>query len=172
MYRRICAVQSPHVDLFLCETMASIAEARAAATAGCETGKPVWLAMTLDDADLVRLRSGELLTDAVAQLRDLPVQALLLNCSRPETISQAWASFADSASLPIGAYANGFTSIDALTPGTTVSELEARQDLDPEAYAAFVLDWIGQGATIVGGCCETLPAHIAFLRSKIDQLSH
>ncbi|RWF42179.1 MAG: homocysteine S-methyltransferase, partial [Mesorhizobium sp.] len=40
-YRRIVAEQADGVDLFLCETMASADEARAAVTAASESGKPV-----------------------------------------------------------------------------------------------------------------------------------
>ncbi len=49
IYRRIVAEQADHVDLFLCETMASAEEAHAAATAACESGKPVWVSWTLAD---------------------------------------------------------------------------------------------------------------------------
>jgi S-methylmethionine-dependent homocysteine/selenocysteine methylase len=167
-YRRVCDVQAPSVDLFLCETMASIAESIAAGTAACETGKPVWVAMTLDDRQPERLRSGELLSDAVDALRSLPLHGLLLNCSRPETISSAWAGFVSHAALPVGAYANGFTAIDALVPGGTVNTLEARMDLGPEAYSAFAQEWVRQGASLVGGCCEVGPAHIARLRQLLD----
>lgn len=169
LYRRICAVQEPHVDLFLCETMASQAEAVSAATAACETGLPVWLAMTLDDNNPENLRGGEVLADVMKALRDLPLQGLLLNCSRPETIDEAWLRFAADSSLPIGAYANGFTAIDALKPGGTVSSLEARNDLSPESYADFAMRWVSQGATLIGGCCEVGPDHIACLRRRLDE---
>lgn len=75
--------------------------------------------------------------------------------------------FAEATGRPAGAYANGFTSIDSLQPGGTVSSLEARNDLGPTAYADFVMDWVEQGATIVGGCCEVSPAHIACIRDRL-----
>ena len=50
-YRSIVAVQADQVDLFLCETMLSAAEARAATVAAAESGKPVWTALSVDDAD-------------------------------------------------------------------------------------------------------------------------
>ena len=43
-----------------------------------------------------------------------------------------------------------------------------RSDLDPESYAAYVADWLANGATVVGGCCGTRPAHIARLRTLLD----
>ncbi len=169
MYRRICEIQARHVDLFLCETMASRAEAVTAATAACETGLPVWLALTLDDRDPGKLRGGETLESALLALRELPVQGLLLNCSRPETIDDAWSQFADISWLPVGAYANGFTSVDDLQPGGTVSSLQARNDLSPEHYADFAMRWVNQGASMIGGCCEVGPEHIACLRRRLDE---
>ncbi|MEO1460302.1 MAG: homocysteine S-methyltransferase family protein, partial [Pseudomonadota bacterium] len=58
-YRRLVAAQRPGVDLYLGETLPSIAEARAALDAARESGLPVWIAFTVDDADGRRLRSGE-----------------------------------------------------------------------------------------------------------------
>ena len=62
-----------------------------------------------------------------------------------------------------GGYANGFTSIEALRPGGNVDALEARKDLDPQAYGDFVRQWLDHGASIIGGCCEVGPQHIAYL---------
>ncbi|ASJ73060.1 Homocysteine S-methyltransferase [Granulosicoccus antarcticus IMCC3135] len=167
-YRRICEVQARYVDVILCETMGSIAEAWGAATAGYETGKPVWLALSLDDNRPEYLRSGELLSEAIETLQEIPLQALLLNCSRPETITSAWETFRSGSRVPVGAYGNGFTSIDALQPGGTVSTLEARNDLGPDAYADMAMAWVEQGATLVGGCCEVGPSHIACLRDRLQ----
>ena len=36
----------------------------------------------------------------------------------------------------------------------------------PEAYADFAEDWAELGATILGGCCEVSPAHIAELARR------
>ncbi|NCO21178.1 MAG: homocysteine S-methyltransferase, partial [Rhodobacterales bacterium] len=34
------------------------------------------------------------------------------------------------------------------------------------------MGWIAQGATLVGGCCETGPAHIAALAHAIRAAGH
>ncbi|MGQ7844642.1 homocysteine S-methyltransferase family protein [Granulosicoccus sp. 3-233] len=171
LYRQICDMQARHVDLFLCETMASQAEAVTAAGAACETGLPTWLALTLDDRNPQKLRGGDDLSDVLAALRELPLQGLLLNCSRPETIEAAWQTLIAGTEFPVGAYANGFTAIDALQPGGTVSSLQARNDLPPEHYADFAMRWVTQGASMVGGCCEVGPEHIACLRRRLDERS-
>ena len=170
-YRRIVAAQADGVDLFLAETLASIAEVVAAATAARESGKPVWVALTLDDDAAGVLRSGEPVADALAALADLGVDARLLNCSRPETIDAAWDAFAAPPGT-CGAYANGFTSVTALVPGGTVDSLEARRDLTPAAHAEVALSWVARGARIVGGCCEVGPQHIRVLAAGLRAAGH
>ena len=171
IYRRIVAEQTDGVDLFLCETMASAEEARAAVTAASESGKPAWVSWTLADHGTPRLRSGETIAAASSALADLPVAARLLNCCRPETIAAALPELV-ALGGPVGAYANGFTSIEALKHGGTVDVLHARHDLDPQAYADQAIGWVDAGAGIVGGCCEVGPAHIAALRDKLTRAGH
>jgi S-methylmethionine-dependent homocysteine/selenocysteine methylase len=167
-YRELVELQSPGCDLFICETMASISEATAACTAALESGKPVWVALTVSDTNFGKLRSGEAVSEAVAILEALGADAILFNCSQPEAINGAWPQIENS-TLPIGAYANGFVSIAALHPGGTVEVLETREDLDPEQYANYVMQWVNNGATIVGGCCEIGPRHIKAIYERLLQ---
>ena len=69
---------------------------------------------------------------------------------------------------PFGAYANGFTGIPAEfnKVGATVDIVKSRTDLGPDAYAEFAAAWIADGATLIGGCCEVGPAHIAELKRR------
>lgn len=166
LYRQIVAEQAGKVDLFLCETLASVKEIRAAATAAKESGKPVWVGMTVRDDGSAVLRGGESLAQAHAALDELGVEARLLNCSKPEAISASWAEFSKGGG-PLGAYANGFTAIDSLQPGGTVKTLSARHDLGPQDYAGFAMQWARDGASILGGCCEVGPAHIAALHDGL-----
>ena len=169
-YRRLVALQAPSADIILCETMASVTEARAAAMAGLETGKPVWLGLTISDAHPELLRSGESLADALAELSDLGLDALLINCSHPEAIDKAWPTLS-TVSLKFGAYGNGFVSVDELQPGGTVKQLQARKDLGPRQYTDHALKWVRAGASIVGGCCEIGPAHIKSLHTALVRKS-
>ena len=170
-YRRIVAVQANGVDLFLCETMLSAAEARAATVAAAESGKPVWTALSVDDADGTLLRSGEGVAAGAQAAVDAGAAAVLINCSSPEAVSAAMPQLG-GIGVPFGAYANGFVSIAAMQPGGTVEALEARDDLGPVAYAGHALGWIDAGAAIVGGCCEIGPAHIATLRERLVANGH
>jgi homocysteine S-methyltransferase len=73
--------------------------------------------------------------------------------------------------LPFGAYANGFTQITKafLENRPTTDALAARRDMGPAAYADHAMRWVGQGATIIGGCCETGPAHIAEIDRRLRE---
>jgi S-methylmethionine-dependent homocysteine/selenocysteine methylase len=170
-YSQIVAVQAPHVDVFLCETMPSVAEAKAALLAAKKSGLPVWVSLTIQDDNKAQLRSGEPLSQAVAMLHELGADAILLNCSKPEAILAAWPQMLSESGLT-GAYANGFTSVDSLKPGGTVKSMESRSDLNPEAYALFALQWAKNGAGLIGGCCEVGPAHIAELAKRFTQAGY
>lgn len=88
-YREQAEILAPYVDFFLCETMSSSAEAKAAATGAASTGKPVWVSWTLHDGGSHFLRSGETITHAHAALEGIPVSGFLANCSSPESITRA-----------------------------------------------------------------------------------
>lgn len=165
-YRQLVELQSPASDIFICETMSSIAEAQAACTAAIESGKPVWIALTVSDKHPTQLRSGESLQEALLALESFDIQATLLNCSQPEAISTCW-PILKTQQHKIGAYANGFVSIESLYPGDTVEELEMRRDMSPEQYAKHAMSWVKDGASIIGGCCEIGPAHIKALHNKL-----
>jgi len=167
-YRRLVALQAPAADLYLCETMASISDALAAATAALERGKPVWLALTVSDEQPEQLRSGEALSDAMDKLAPLGLEAILLNCSHPEAINAAWPVLRGKGQR-IGAYANAFVSVKDLQPGGTVEVLQARKDLDPVDYAEHAMGWVNNGASIVGGCCEVGPDHIKALHTRLTR---
>lgn len=170
-YAETAALQAPYVDLILCETMGSIDEARAAVTGAAATGLPVWVSWTLHDDDTARLRSGERLDDAVEAIAELEPAAIMVNCSVPEAFAAAMPALANGTTR-FGAYANGFSHIvDGYAPGSVTTVLGHRHDLGPVAYADVALGWVGQGATIIGGCCEIGPEHIAELSRRLAEIS-
>ncbi|MEM6660819.1 MAG: homocysteine S-methyltransferase family protein [Pseudomonadota bacterium] len=175
-YRRIIDQGVASVDLFICETMSTAEEARAAATAAQGCGKPVWVSWTLSetlaDDGTVRLRSGETIAEAIAALDGLTVEALLVNCSTPEVIGRAMQDLAKDG-RPFGAYANAFSAnLSHYQPGETVEVIENRSDLDPPAYARHALAWVAGGASIIGGCCQTDPSHIAEIARQLSAEGH
>lgn len=170
-YQIISHKQAPHIDLFICETMSSIKEAEAAITATKAHNIETWCSMTVADQGKSKLRSTESFENAVSYLNKFDHQANLINCSTPESTSISL-KVLKNGNKPFGAFANGFTSIDALELGGTVDVLKARNDLGPEAYSKYVLDWINTGASIIGGCCEISPAHIKHIYKNLKDLDY
>lgn len=172
-YAEIAGLLAPGVDFFLCETVASLAHARSLLEGAAAGGRPVWLSVTVDDEDGSRLRSGESLGDLRAVAEAGGAAAVLANCSAPEAMAAALDIFSGFG-LPCGAYANGFTQItkDFLKDNPTVDALSARPEMTPALYADFAMRWVAMGATIVGGCCETGPAHIAEVARRLRAGGH
>ncbi len=172
-YAEIAKIQAPHVDLIICETMSSIGQARGALKGAGVAGKPVWLSVSVDDTDGTQLRSGELVSGLAAAVADLRCDGFLINCSLPEAVGRGIPLLPRNG-LPTGGYGNGFHAISSeyVVQGATVDELVHRHDMTPELYAEHCLKWVADGATVVGGCCETGPAHIAHLRQRLLAAGH
>ena len=171
-YAEIAQMIGPSCDMLICETVASVDHAEAALRGAAVAGKPIWLALTVQDEDGTKLRSGEALAD-VLPVAKAAAAAVLINCSAPEAIPAGLDVLATSG-LPYGAYANGFEKItDAFLGDKPTSDtLSLRQDFTPEAYADHAMAWVEHGATIIGGCCEVSPAHIAEIARRLRAAGH
>ncbi|GHC31031.1 MULTISPECIES: homocysteine S-methyltransferase family protein [Gemmobacter] len=169
----IAHLLAPKVDFILLETLSTVAQAEGALKGAVQAGKPVWLSVSVHDRQGDRLRSGEPLADLAPLVAHYGPAAVLANCSVPEAMGDALAVLG-SFGLPFGAYANGFTHISDgfLEDAPTVAALTHRHDLTPEKYADFAMGWVGQGASIVGGCCDVGPAHIAELARRLREAGH
>ncbi len=172
-YSEIAGLLAPAIDFFLAETVASLAHAAAVLEGAKVGGRPVWLSVTVDDEDGSRLRSGEPVSALGPVLAQHGAAAVLANCSAPEAMAAALKELS-AFRLPFGAYANGFQQItkDFLKDSPTVDALHARPEMTPARYADFAMRWVDVGATIIGGCCETGPAHIAEIARRLTAAGH
>lgn len=168
IYAGVALLQARIVDVLILETMSSIDQARGALMGAQIAGKPVWLALSVDDEDGTRLRPGEPLNAIAPLLDEFTPERVLLNCSRPEAISTG-VPILVGLHEHVGAYANGFTRIDPRFNriGATTDLLSARKDIGPSEYATFAGRWVNAGAQTIGGCCEIGPAHIAELSRQL-----
>lgn len=161
---------SPHVDVWLGETLSLIAEGEAVRKAIQAQPKPFWISFTLaDDAGQIaggepKLRSGETVRAAAEWAAGSGAQALLFNCAKPEVMKKAVetaaAVFAEKGSaLKIGVYANAFES-DTDDKAANEGLHDTRGDLTGDVYSRFACDWADAGATMIGGCCGIGAEHI------------
>ncbi|MCB8881539.1 homocysteine S-methyltransferase family protein [Acidisoma cellulosilytica] len=165
----------PAVDLWLGETLSSLAEARAVLAAVDGGGRPVWISFTLDDAvegrgAEPRLRSGETVAEAAAWVAAAGIDTLLFNCSQPEVMAPAVRAAAKvfaahKVSIPIGVYANAFEPQKNEKANETLADV--RQDLDGSRYSDWADEWVAAGASIIGGCCGIGVHHIHALSQHL-----
>ena len=147
--------------ILLVETVAAADEGIAAVEAAAATRLPVWVAaMAMPDG---RMRNGDDLRAFFRDARSAGAKAALINCVPVSGVDLALDAAADSG-LPFGAYAHmGEVDAEAGWPPSQV--------LSPEEYAARASAWLLRGATILGGCCGTTPAHVAAL-ARLSPVRH
>jgi len=163
--------QQADIDIWLAETISSIAEAAMIKARTASTDKPTWIAFTVKDEMTTEslLRSGESVYNAVSQIAGQHVSAILFNCSCAEVMQaaltnakQALIDLGMTEDVQLGVYANNFTPIgDLHEANNEVSGI--REDVTPQKYSEFATSWINTGASIVGGCCGVSPEHIKAL---------
>jgi S-methylmethionine-dependent homocysteine/selenocysteine methylase len=132
------------VDLLLCETFPDAVEAVVAVEEAARTGVETWAA-------LLPMGTMQLRETARACI-DAGARAVLVNCvaaSRTLPLVEQLAGLG----VPFGAYANAGDESEGIG-------WSADPEAGARAYEALARTWIGVGATIVGGCCGTGPAHI------------
>ena len=93
-----------------------------------------------------------------------------MSCVSPENFSENLEEV-KNLGVPFGFKLNAFVTTkpkDGYTNNYNMSKtgnpnefLGQRKDLTPELMANFVNRFKDTGATILGGCCETRPSHIA-----------
>lgn len=169
IYQGITEALGDDVDLFVCETMSSAAEAHTAASAALAhgQGQPVYVAWTLDETPGRGLRSGETVKQAMDALAGLAVDGYLFNCTHPEAIEAGLRELKALTTKPIGCYPNrlnkvpeGWTLDNEITTGL-------RSDLPQHLYVEAMLRSIRAGATMVGGCCGIGPSDIRALAERL-----
>lgn len=150
------ALAAAGCDIVLCETFANRDEARAAVRAAVETRLPVWLSLTAGPfAELMTPRQlGEIAREAATW----GIERLLVNCIAA-TKTQAYVDAIAAVGLPIGVYANAGSKDEGLGWGRTSMDTA-------RAYADLAEGWVASGATVVGGCCGTGPAHVEALAER------
>jgi len=144
--------QEEQPDLIFIETMSDVRELKAAVLAAKENGSlPIYASVALGE-------DGKLLTggsvECVATLLEaLDVDAYGFNCGLgPDRMLPFVERLARLTTKPILVKPNA--GMPTLVEGKTVFKV------GPEAFAEHVRQLMAAGASIVGGCCGTTPAHL------------
>ncbi len=155
---RILAGSGP--DLLACETIPSIAEARALARLVESTPEiGTWLSFSCRDGE--RISDGTPLAGVVRELESVAgILAIGVNCTAPRHISSLLAAAGAETGKPLVVYPNSGETWDAAARRWVGAA--GRCDL-----GAAAPDWIELGARLIGGCCRTSPDDIRGLRSAL-----
>jgi homocysteine S-methyltransferase len=157
---QIAALADGGVDLLILETMMSLDEAEQAIAAAREAAPqlPVVVLMTADEeANCLDGSSPEL---AARRLTEAGANAIGCNCSvGPATVLTVIERMRPETSLPLVAMPNA--GVPRNVEGRNIYLTS------PEYMARFALKFLRAGASWVGGCCGTTPAHIRAMRSQI-----
>lgn len=139
-------------DLILIETVSDSYEIKAAVLAAKENSSlPVIVTMIFDENG--KLLTGGDVASVTAMLEGLGVDAIGFNCGLgPEQMKKLLPQLTACCSLPI--VINPNAGLPVVVNGQTVFQVA------PEEFAQSVKALVEMGASVVGGCCGTTPAHI------------
>jgi len=148
------------VDLLLFETFGSLAElVEAVSVAHSLAAVPVVAQMTFVEDG--RTLGGDIPEEVATALAGLGVTALGANCTLgPQGLLDILVELARWSSLPLTAQPNA-------GPPTLVDGHFQYTAADPAYFARHARRFVELGATLVGGCCGTTPAHIEAVAAAV-----
>ena len=161
IYEELIDELNSFVDIFLCETVSSIAETSNVLKAlknKAKQDKKIWLSWTLIEDKSGRLRSKETIEDALQFAESFNPDAYLFNCTDPIAITEGIKKLSNLTDKPIGCYPNVFGVPFDWTLDNNV-EVDPR-NLSIEQFVEYKNLWNDLGASIIGGCCGLGPAYI------------
>ena len=156
---RMAVLAATEPDLFACETIPSLLEARAVlASLRRTSGARAWFTFTCKDE--LHVAHGEDLAECVQELeRDPQVMAVGVNCTAPRWITGLVRVLQSTTRKPIVVYPNSGRRWDA-----AARHWIGASHLDP---AVMVPEWRRAGAQWIGGCCGTTPEDIASIHHML-----
>ena len=161
--RQMKGLEQGGVDFLLIETIIDLQEMRAALLAAKSvTRLPVFCQLSFDDNG--RTVTGTDPETAACVLTSLGAAAVGMNCSLgPEQLVPLVRKMALATHLPITVQPNA--GMPYLADGKTVFPMS------PADMAKWVPALVEAGATYLGGCCGTTPAHIQAMKAALAGLS-
>ena len=157
----------PFIDFFYLDVLSSVREFNLAIKAIESFKKPYLIGAHISEG--VKLPSGENISEIITTINHKKLLGVMLSCVSPENYEKNLDEI-KSLGVPFGFKLNGFVTtkpaagytntFNKSKTGNPNEFLGHREDLIPEKMALFVKKFKEAGATILGGCCETRPAHI------------
>ncbi|MEG2982126.1 MAG: homocysteine S-methyltransferase family protein [Raoultibacter sp.] len=157
---QVVAAEAAGADFLSLETMADLAETKAAVLAAKEnTSLPIFVCMTFGEDGRTFL--GATPQAATVMLASLGVHAIGVNCSLgPQELLPIVRAIAAHTHLPVMVRPNA--GLPQMVGGKTL------YSVTPHDYCAAVADLLDAGASIVAGCCGTTPPYIEKLATLLQ----
>ena len=160
-------ILDPYVDFFYFDVLSSIREISIAENSITEFNKPFLIGAHISEG--TSLPSGEKLSDITKKINCKNLLGLILACVSPENFKKNINEI-KSIGYPFGFKINAFEktkitgnftkNLKKSNSGNPNEFLGKRNDLTPGVLKNLAKEFIVDGATIIGGCCETNPSHI------------
>ena len=154
-----------YVDFYYFDVWSSIKEFKCGIEAIKEFKKPYLIGIHISEG--TKLPSGEKISD-IKSIIDRNLLGVMLSCVSPKNYEHNLEEI-KKLTVPFGFKLNGFmttkpkngyTANYLKTKGNPNEFLGKRHDLTPDKFHEIAKKFKENGATIIGGCCETGPAHI------------
>ncbi len=164
---------NPYIDFFYFDVLSSVREFKIAVECIEEFNKPYLIGAHISEG--TKLPSGEKISEIISKINHKKLLGIILSCISPENFNLNLNEI-KNLGIPFGFKLNAFIktnpkpnytgAYNKSKTGNPNEFLGQRKDLTPEKMADFAKKFKEAGATILGGCCETRPAHI----KKISEL--
>ena len=158
----VIAGNNAGADLVLIETISDCYEAKAAVLAAKENcDLPVVVTLIFDEKG--KLLTGGDVASVTAMLEGLGVDAIGFNCGLgPEQMLKLFPELIKCCSIPV--VVNPNAGLPVVVNGQTCYNVE------PEEFSEGMEEFVKLGASAVGGCCGTTPAHLKMVVDKCKNM--
>lgn len=157
---RLKVLETTSADLYACETIPSIQEAKVLAELLDDLSKPSWISFSCKDGS--HISDGTSIIDCANILADHSnIFAIGINCTKPANISELINNLkASDWNKKIIVYPNSGEVFNAANK-TWVDTTDAHN------FTEMTREWLALGADMVGGCCRIGPDHIADIKTTL-----
>ena len=161
---------NPYIDFFYFDVLSSVNEFKIAIDSIKEFKKPYLIGAHISEGK--NLPSGEKISEIITSIKHEKLLGIILSCVSPENYENNIKEI-KSLGVPFGFKLNAFVKTNPKPnytgaynnskTGNPNEFLGQRKDLTPNKMSKFAKKFKDMGATILGGCCETRPAHIKMI---------
>ena len=167
-------ILNQYVDFFYFDVLSSVNEFQIAIDCIKNFNKPYLIGAHISEG--TSLPSGEKISKIITNIKHEKLLGIILSCVSPENYELNLNEI-KNLGVPFGFKLNAFIKTNPKPnytgaykkskTGNPNEFLGQRKDLTPDKMAKIAKNFKDAGATILGGCCETRPAHIKAMSNLI-----